>query len=387
MTNIDEFINPRKKRNDSFGRIAELLESNGIDIEEIGNIQRINVAEKLFKDAKGDFNTTELFSFVINPNWNNGPQWPVIQPCKPIQYKTSTAKILKNCDGFRTAVVLPDMQIGFYVDAQGNLHSTHDDAAIDVALQIIKFLKPNLIIFNGDNLDFPEMSKYRLSPAFQRTTQATIDRAGLMVAQVRAAAGPDCEIRWLEGNHEMRISNYILDNAAAAFGIKKSNAPEDWPVLSVPNLCRLDEHNIQYLPGYPANETWINDRLRVIHGTHVVSGGSTAHKYLAHERVSTVYGHIHRREWAERTRTGHDGSNTILAMSAGCLARVDGKVPSTKGGMDLNGVPIPVIEDWQQGLAVFTYEEGNGKFIPEQVPIMDGWTIFRGRHFSATLVE
>src|SRR6185437_2293513 len=104
------------------------------------------------------------------------------------------------------------------------------------------------------------------APTFARTTQATVDRMALFVAQLRAAAGDECEIRWLEGNHEARLSNYIMDNARAAFGLRVGNTPESWPVLSVPNLCRLDEHGVEYVPGYPANETWINDRLRVIHG-------------------------------------------------------------------------------------------------------------------------
>ena len=280
-------------------------------------------------------------------------------------------------------MVLPDIQIGYFVDGRGNLHATHDEAALDVALQLIRFVRPDRIDLVGDNADFPELSKYRLAPTFVRTTQATVDRTALLVAQLRAAAGDECEIRWLEGNHEARLSNYIMDNARAAFGLRVGNLPESWPVLSIPNLCRLDEHRVEYVPGYPANETWINDRLRVIHGHQVTSNGSTAHKYLANERVSTVFGHIHRREWAERTRRTRSGSRTILALSPGCLCRTDGRVPSTKGGVDLDGVPIPSTEDWQQGVAVFTYEEGDGRFVPEQVPILNGWTVYGGREFRA----
>jgi len=391
MTDISEFINKSKLKKGTLEKLANILESNDIDIEEIGRIDRINVTERSVSDEEGNQQTSNTVSISINPRWNAGPEWPVVQQAKPVVVKYPASRPLSKEDvsnsGWKKCVVLPDMQIGFYLDAENNLHATHDDRAIDVALQIVRYLKPDLVIFNGDNLDFPEMSKYRLSPAFVRTTQASIDRAGLLSAQIRAAVGPDCEIRWLEGNHEMRISNYIIDNAVAAFGLKKANAPKDWPVLSIPFLCRFDEYDIQYFPGYPANETWINDRIRVIHGTHVVSNGSTAHRYLSNDRVSTIYGHIHRREWAERTRAGHNGPQTIMAMSPGCLARVDGKVPSTKGGIDLNGVPIPVVEDWQQGLAVVTYKKGNGDFVVEQVPIWDGWTIYHGKSFSSIISE
>jgi hypothetical protein len=92
-----------------------------------------------------------------------------------------------------------------------------------------------------------------------------------------------------------------------------------------------------------------------------------------------VYGHIHRREWAERTRSDWDGPKTIAAISFGCLARVDGMVPSTKGGMDLDGRPITCVEDWQQGLGIIYYQEGDGAFHPEMLPIHDGTMFYKGK--------
>jgi hypothetical protein len=172
-----------------------------------------------------------------------------------------------------------------------------------------------------------------------------------MCAQLRAAS-PEARIYWLAGNHEERLVNYLIDNAQAAFGLKRGNAPESWPVLSVPFLCRFDEYGVEYVPGYPAGQVWVNQKLRCIHGTKAKSNGSTAHQYLAHEKTSVLYGHVHRREWAEQTREDYDGPKTILAASAGCLARVDGAVPSTKGGIDLDGRPLTVTENWQQGFPI-----------------------------------
>jgi hypothetical protein len=222
----------------------------------------------------------------------------------------------------------------------------------------------------------------RTTPSFQRTTQATIDRLTQLCAELRTAA-PNANLEWLAGNHEERLPNYIIDNAKAAFGLKKGNAPKSWPVLSVPHLCRFDEYGVTFHPGYPANEYWINDRLRVVHGTKVNSRGSTAPRYLDAERVSTLYGHVHRREWAERTRHTRQGPRTVLAASAGCLARIDGAVPSTKGGVDLNGQPIAVTEDWQQGLFIVHYKPGDGAFVIEPVSIFDGWAMYRGKEFAA----
>ena len=121
----------------------------------------------------------------------------------------------------------------------------------------------------------------------------------------------------------------------------------------------------------------------MIHGNKVASNNSTAHKYLATEKTSVIYGHIHRLEWAERTREDYDGAKTILAASPGCLARIDGAVPSTKGGIDLDGRPLHSTEDWQQGLAVIPYHLDSGNFVYEQVPIRDGWSMWRGKEYAA----
>jgi hypothetical protein len=73
-----------------------------------------------------------------------------------------------------------------------------------------------------------------------------------------------------------------------------------------------------------------------------------------------------------------------MAASPGCLARLDGAVPSTKGSKDLDGRPVIVAEDWQQGLAVITYQTtGEQKFSYEVMPIHNGWAMFRGTEYLA----
>jgi hypothetical protein len=109
--------------------------------------------------------------------------------------------------------------------------------------------------------------------------------------------------------------------------------------------------------------------------------------YLADEKTSVIYGHVHRREWAEVTRQDHDGPRTIMAASPGCLARLDGAVPSTKQGTDLDGRPLVRHEDWQSGAAVIPYNPETGDFVYEQVAIHHkgggAWGMWRGRVFES----
>jgi len=368
------------------GAVRELLERNGIEPSEVGQLHRIKdvrLFQQGYKDEDGNGQVQDLVSIVLSPKFEEGPTWPVIQPGPSYKLpKSGTTRTKRKDTGFKTCVVLPDMQIGYYYDKHDNLVSTHDEQAIDLSLAIIQDTEPDLIVLIGDNLDLPEMGKYRLSPAFYRTIQPAIDYATELMFRLRNVA-PNARIVWLAGNHEERLVNYLLDNAAAAFGLRQGARPDSFPVLSVPHLCRLDESSVEYLEGYPANDFWINERLRVIHGDRVKSNGSTAHVYLNNHKTSVLYGHIHRREYAAKTFVKWEGARTIMAATPGCLAKCDGSVPSTKGSIDLHGRPMTVVEDWQQGLAVVTYEDTvDHRFFYQQVDIQDGTAMYNGKLYG-----
>lgn len=379
MTLADRDVTATPPKAQVLGKIADLLERNGIEVDDIGRVQKLNLWQGFMRGEDGEPQVVDLAGVTLSPSWETGPEWPVVAPAPT--YRLPAPKATKaKADGWQTCVILPDIQAGYFRNALGELEPIHDEQALAVALAITRDARPDLVVLVGDNMDAAELGKYRITPAFQATTQATVDRLGLLCAELRAAA-PDARIVWIAGNHEERLPNYLLDNARAAFGLRKANAPESWPVLSVPYLCHFDRYQIEYLPGYPASSFWINDRLRVIHGDKVRSGGSTAHGYLATEKVSVIYGHIHRREYAARTREDRDGPKEIMAATPGCLARIDGVVPSTKGGTDLDGRPIQRHEDWQQGAAVVRYEPDDGRFTYENIAIHEGWALWQGKEY------
>lgn len=382
MTNLANDLNQPSKNGKALGQLLELLDRKNIDIEDIGDVQRVSIYQSLTKNEDGEAEIHDLAAIQFSPTWDSGPSWPVVQPGPSIKLPGSRAEV-RTKNKFKKCVIVPDAQIGYYRNREGNLEATHDEKAIQIAIELIKYVKPSAVVCVGDNLDLPEMGKYLTTPAYQQTTQAAIDRAALLCAQIRAAA-PNAEIVWLAGNHEERMPKYLLTNAAAAYGLRKGNIPESWPVLSVPYLCRMDEYGVEYRPGYPASDYWINEKLRVIHGDRVKSSGSTANVYLNNEKTSVIYGHIHRIETAFKTREDFDGPRTIMAASPGCLARIDGAVPSTKGGVDLDGRPLVRYENWQQGIAVVTYENNRDhKFSYEVMPIYNGWGMYQGKEFVA----
>lgn len=371
--------------------IAEMLARKGIDPSEIGRVNKVSVYQQVTKDEVGDFIVHDLQAIQFSPKWEDGPEWPVIQQGPRIQLQKSKTKVTRP-KGWEEAVIVPDIQIGFYKkDNESNqLEPIHDEKAISVALQLIEDINPNQVVMVGDNLDFAEFGKYLTAAPFKQLVQAAIDRATMLCAQIRSAA-PNAKISWIAGNHEARMARYIQTNAEAAFGITRgklsSELREKWPVLSVPYLCRMDEYGVDYISGYPESYVALNENLMVIHGHKVTSNGSTTTKYLNDAHVSVIYGHIHRTEYAYRTRLSKNGPRTVMAASPGCLCRIDGAVPSTKSGADEFGRPMLMgAENWQQGMAVVQYQPpgvSNEWFNYEPMWIYNGRGFFRGKEYAA----
>lgn len=375
------------------GKIAELLRQNGIDPEDVGQVKTVRVGtyQGLAKDVDGEIHVKDLesASIVFSPAWETGPRWPVVQQAAPTLIEPQAvprAPRHRELE-WETAVILPDPQIGYRVFDDGTtLDPFHDEQAMDVALQILRTLEDdrgvNQVVNLGDFLDLPAFGKYEQEVAFATTTQQAIDRGHVFLAQQRASA-PGSKIVVLEGNHDRRMQRFVTANALASFGLRRANTPEAWPVMSIPYLLRMEELRVTYIDAWPAGVWWVNDRLRAIHGDKVRSGGSTAAAYTQDTpHISTVFGHIHRQEVQSKTVYDRVGKIRSMAVSPGCLCRVDGAVPSVNGSTSVDGRPVTNWENWQQGIAVITYLP-NGPFYVDLVQIDDGQTVYQGQEFVA----
>lgn len=367
---------PRPKRpSEVLGTLAHLLAKHEIDPADIGQIRSIKVGE--YGDPADPMITTRV---VFSPKWETGPQWPVVQQAKRTTTRKASGKP-RSSRGWRTAVVLPDPQIGFRHRPDGSLEPFHDEAAMKVALEMVASLNPDLVVHVGDLVDLAPFGKYVQEPAFALTTQKALDRAHLFLSEAIEAA-PNAEHRLLEGNHDRRLQDYVVKNAQAAFGLKRANVPEEWPVMSLPHLLHLEELGVEYVGGYPHGRTWINDNICVTHApAKLNSGGSSAHRSIDDERVSVIFGHVHRIELIHKTRNVQEGYRTNLMASPGCLCRIDGVVPSYHASTDPEGASVTHYENWQQGIGVIRYKPGNGPFQVDLVPIYDGRAVLWGEPF------
>jgi len=315
------------------------------------------------------------------PGAGSDPAWPVIQAAAPVVIKplTRTPRSPRKWD---TSILFGDTQFGYRRFDDGSTDPFHDDRAIDVATQIVQIENPEQVVVIGDIVDMAEQGRFAQEATFANTTQMALNRTHEFGAQLRCAT--DGKIKFIEGNHDKRLQNFVEANAKAAFGLKRAGMPEEWPVMSLPNLLRLDDLGIEYFDAYPTAHVWINNKLRAEHGTKVNSSGSTGQKYLSETpHISRAFGHTHRLEAISRTTWDRMGKIRSMAINPGCLCRVDGAVPSVHGSIGANGKPATVYEDWQQGVAVVRYTDDD--FFVDLVQIDDGRTVYQGQEITSSV--
>lgn len=369
------------------------------DLSNVVNGRLIGVSEATIRrhrkghDSDSEFRGMPLVGATVRDadtgNWlryrdngdAEGPEWPVIQPANPVQVTVTPPQTAPARGVFKLSLKCADPQIGFR-SIGGEMSPFHDIRAMSLFIDIVRREQPDSVVILGDFLDLPSQGRFAQEASFANTTQAAIDAGHEFLAGLRAAA-PSAEIVLIEGNHDKRLQTFVETNALAAFGLRRANMPESWPVMSLPWLLRLDELSIEYKDAYPAATHWDNAQTRNIHGTKANSKGSTTAQYV-HElpHINTWSGHSHRAEITHHTVLGAFGE-AIRSYSAnpGCLCRIDGAVPSVNGAIGADGRPVPVVEDWQQGFGACLYTDTESW--PFVYVIRDGSTVYNGEVLTA----
>lgn len=259
----------------------------------------------------------------------------------------------------------------------------HDERALDLFQLAVREVQPDNIVFVGDMVDLPSMSRFDQRSEWQGTTQAAIDKYHRVLAQTRSNA-PDANIVVVHGNHEQRLDTYVRRNAQEVLGLRRAETADKVGVLSLQYLTRYDDLEVVSVDGYPNGTFWLEENVKFVHGTNVAKGGSNAAKYLREERETTIYGHTHRMELAYRTFAQRVGSVTVAAGSPGCLARTDGAVPGFNHTVDAYGKVVLKSEDWQQGLMVIRHQGPQHDITP--VRMTDQGIILDGSRFNVGAV-
>jgi len=203
----------------------------------------------------------------------------------------------------RLTLVLPDIQYPY-----------HDKVALKKVIKVAADMQPHQIIQIGDGIDFPQVSQWSKGTAgeYAETLQEHIDGFVSSVLEPLREAAPSADITWLEGNHDLRLQDFV----------KKYGAPlRPLRALEMKNLFDLDRLNIEYLRGPKRIAT----NTYAVHGHE--SGGYCASasawdvkftkRYGSH--FNFVFGHTHQPFLITRAY-GYDGKVTPrFTMNVGSI--------------------------------------------------------------------
>lgn len=203
----------------------------------------------------------------------------------------------------KTTVVVPDIQWPF-----------HDQVALNKVLKVIEDVQPYQVVQIGDGIDFPQVSQWSVGTAgaYAEDLQDHIQgyRAGFLQA-VRERA-PKARLRWLEGNHDLRITSFVKKYAPALAALDS---------LSMPSLFDLEPLGWSYEKG-PIR---IGTNVYAIHGHEAGGYSQSASAWDAKftkrygSDKSYVFGHTHQPFLSTRAY-GFDGKVTPrFTMNVGSI--------------------------------------------------------------------
>ncbi len=305
---------------------------------------------------------------------------------------------------WRTWIATPDAQIGFWMDFNGNFHSTHDERCFDIIHQVANAMADSEGLYGWIDLgDFNDLqAPSRHNPTRIDTSvhclNKTFQRSAEEFARRRYAVGESGEIVVLFGNHDIRFGKKNAQEQPYLVGLRRPGEEDDYPVLTVPYLTRSKEYGVEWVPSYPEGYRKINSNLLAFHAPRYGSTAlDTARKIAARVHASVIFGHTHRRESLAENIETTKGNRTMEVWSDGTFARIDGSLPSERNTFDertgdrllVGSLPNEkwgmLSENMHQGFSILHVEEGGReRFSVERVAIWDGWCHVRGTAFEAS---
>jgi len=298
------------------------------------------------------------------------PIKPVIQPITCPQFNLSKVNPRKS-EG--VAMVIADPHFGFeWQPPSWKLVPFHDRRVLDIFLQILEQVQPDVIEFDGDFLDLTMwQDKFTKDAAFFQTTQPALLECHFFLRHAVEIA-PKAKKRLHQGNHEARMEKALTNHLQEACELRAVDELELPPALSVPKLLALHKLGVDWIGGYSDDIAWLGENIKVIHGSTMRGKPmGTVTEALKQGRYHVVVGHIHRDEMVSESRITPGGPNRqITGYCPGCACHVDGRVPGSNSN-----------SNWRQGIGII---EWSGRYISiTHIPVHNGVAVWNGQRFEA----
>lgn len=256
-----------------------------------------------------------------------------------------------------------------------DLHSYFvDPFALDVLIESIEMVQPDVVVLNGDVVDFPQISRHRQLPGhFNLSLQGEIDFAREKILRRVRQAAPEAQIDFVLGNHEYRLVTYVADTAPQLASLR---------TLEFGPLFGLDEFEINlacrsnFLAPTKADRK--KDRAEnwhIIGGCFVATHGTSCARFAAAEQMRRFQmcgtsGHTHRPQVV-----------TDNALGTGPLSWTSTPMMASFAvGRDYVAEPSA----WNMGFGVFSVLPEKRLVCPSLVVVHEDWACFAGRQWRPT---
>jgi hypothetical protein len=232
-----------------------------------------------------------------------------------------------------------------------DLHAWPGDRSVAFAalVELVRELKPSLLIANGDSVDMASISRH---PPIGWQTIPTVleelDAAKELHAELESAAPAGTPLVWLYGNHCLRFNSRLAAEAAEFRGIPGMSLEDHFPAWDFAMSMHLNKSTV------------------IFHSYH--NGVHAAYNNTVKSGVSTVTGHTHRLQavqWA-------DYNGLRWGIECGTLSDF-----GPDQGKFAYALDRPV--NWSQGFCVLTYDHTGRLLEPEFCRVLDGTAYFRGQ--------
>lgn len=177
----------------------------------------------------------------------------------------------------------------------GDIHLPfQDDRVLNYCLNLIKKEKPDMIVANGDILDFPGLSRYNQVPNFVKSTLTDELSLGWSFFSDLRRENPKAEIVFIEGNHEFRLRSYTI-----------RLAPNLYDCIDLERDLKLKDLRIKYIRTQEGTAKWTDtfidvEGIKIGHWDNasnpIIPAGMTI-RSIMQKKVkinSVVQSHIHR---------------------------------------------------------------------------------------------
>jgi len=237
---------------------------------------------------------------------------------------------------------------------------SHSVPAVQAVGALMRDIKPDGLIVNGDFLDLIELSKHATASVAQleglRITKV-FEEGNKLLDYWQTCAGPQCkDNRFIDGNHEDRLRRWIEKGDNAVWLGDEG--------VSIEGRLHFEDRGFMYCKGYPKAYTKLG-HLVVTHGRWC--GKYAAAIHLDRYRHSVMVGHVH----TPGTFYGPGLEKQQVGIVTGHLADI------TKPALGYASVP----NSWQLGFAV-VHVEANKSFHLCPLNFVDGAFYYGGKRYG-----